>query len=221
MKTKINIKDNCLIIIIVILIISFTLNIYQAVLNKRYCYEIGEKNYNKIEEIRFRNESILSILESCIKAGSVNNRDLLTLYKNYSKISEAELNLWNNYLSNDSSVVKVLKNKEKNIIVNTRTKSELYTEIEELIYSYIQNDMNKKIDVIELKDKTLEDFRVLKDMSLDLNNYFNEFYENNCNVSDDKKKEKMIKEDYWIDILQGIQEVNSIYVEYSFTYISE
>ena len=34
-----------------ILIISFTLNIYQAVLNKRYCYEIGEKNYNKIEEI--------------------------------------------------------------------------------------------------------------------------------------------------------------------------
>ena len=81
--------------------------------------------------------------------------------------------------------------------------------------------MNKKIDVIELKDKTLEDFRVLKDMSLDLNNYFNEFYENNCNVSDDKKKEKMIKEDYWIDILQGIQEVNSKYVEYSFTYISE
>ena len=221
MKTKINIKDNCLIFIIVILIISFTLNVYQAVLNKRYCYEIGEKNYNKIEEIRFRNESILSILESCIKAGSVNNRDLLTLYKNYSKISEAELNLWNNYLSNDSSVVKVLKNKEKNIIVNTRTKSELYTEIEELIYSYIQNDMNKKIDVIELKDKTLEDFRVLKDMSLDLNNYFNEFYENNCNVSDDKKKEKMIKEDYWIDILQGIQEVNSKYVEYSFTYISE
>ena len=32
--------------------------------------------------------------------------------------------------------------------------------------------MNKKIDVIELKDKTAEDFRVLKDMSLDLNNYF-------------------------------------------------
>lgn len=221
MKTKINIKDNCLIIIIVILIISFTLNVYQAVLNKRYCYEIGEKNYNKIEEIRFRNESILSILESCIKAGSVNNRDLLTLYKNYSKISEAELNLWNNYLSNDGSVVKLLKSKEKNIIVNTRTKSELYTEIEELIYSYIQNDMNKKIDVIELKDKTAEDFRVLRDMSLDLNNYFNEFYENNCNVSDDKKKEKMIKEDYWIDILQGIQEVNNKYVEYSFTYISE
>ena len=81
--------------------------------------------------------------------------------------------------------------------------------------------MNKKIDVIELKDKTAEDFRVLKDMSLDLNNYFNEFYENNCNVSDDKKKEKMIKEDYWIDILQGIQEDNSKYVEYSFTYISE
>ena len=28
----------------------------------------------------------------------------------------------------------------------------------------------------------------------------------------------MIKEDYWVDILQGIQEVNNKYVEYSFTY---
>ena len=63
MKTKINIKDNCLIIIIVILIISFALNIYQAVLNKRYCYEIGEKNYNKIEEILF---ILLSFLDSII-----------------------------------------------------------------------------------------------------------------------------------------------------------
>ena len=218
MKIKTNIKDNCFIIIVVILMISFTVNIYQSILNKKYCYELGKQNYSKIEEIRFRNESILSILDSCVTAESVNNGDLLTLYKNYSKISEAELNLWNNYLDDDNKTLRGFKNKGKNIVVNTKTKNELYSEIEELIYSYIQNDMTEKIDVIELKGKAADDFKTLRSMALDLNNYFNSFYEENCNVPDSKKEKVMINEDYWVDILQGIQEVNNKYVEYSFTY---
>lgn len=218
MKIKTNIKDNCFMIIVVILMISFTANIYQSILNKKYCYELGKQNYSKIEEIRFRNESILSILDSCVTAESVNNGDLLTLYKNYSKISEAELNLWNNYLDDDNKTLRGFKNKGKNIVVNTKTKNELYSEIEELIYSYIQNDMTEKIDVIELKGKAADDFKTLRSMALDLNNYFNSFYEENCNVPESKKEDIMIKEDYWVDILQGIQEVNNKYVEYSFTY---
>lgn len=218
MKIKTNIKDNCFMIIVVILMISFTANIYQSILNKKYWYELGKQNYNKIEEIRFRNESILSILDSCVTAESVNNGDLLTLYKNYSKISEAELSLWNNYLADDNKTLRGFKNKGKNIVVNTKTKNELYSEIEELIYSYIQNDMTEKIDVIELKGKAADDFKTLRSMALDLNNYFNSFYEENCNVPESKKEDIMIKEDYWVDILQGIQEVNNKYVEYSFTY---
>lgn len=218
MKIKTNIKDNCFIIIILILMISFTVNIYQAILNKKYCYELGKQNYSRIEEIRFRNESIFSILDSCVTAESVNNGDLLTLYKNYSKISEAELSLWNNYLADDNKILRKFKNKGKNIVVNTKTKNELYSEIEELIYSYIQNDMTEKIDVIELKGKVADDFKTLRSMAMDLNNYFNSFYEENCNVSNSEKEKVMINEDYWVDILQGIQEVNNKYVEYNFTY---
>ena len=218
MKIKTNIKDNCFIIIVVILMISFTVNIYQSILNKKYCYELGKQNYSKIEEIRFRNESILSILDSCVTAKSVNNVDLLTLYKNYSKISEAELSLWNSYLTEDNKTLRKFKNKSKNIVVNTKTKNELYSEVEELIYSYIQNDMTEKIDVIELEGKVADDFNTLRSIALDLNNYFNSFYDENCNVPEDKKEKIMISEDYWVDILQGIQEVNNKYVEYIFTY---
>lgn len=218
MKIKTNIKDNCFIIIVIILIISFAINIYQFIFNKKYCYELGKQNYSKIEEIRFRNESILSILNSCVTAESVNNVDLLTLYKNYSKISESELSLWNSYLTENNKILNNFKNKSKNIVVNTKTKNELYSEIEELIYSYIQNDMTEKIDVIELKGKVADDFNTLKSMALNLNNYFNSFYEENCNVSEYKKEKIMISENYWIDILQGIQEVNNKYVEYSFIY---
>lgn len=218
MKIKTNIKDNCFIIIVIILIISFAINIYQFIFNKKYCYELGKQNYSKIEEIRFRNESILSILNSCVTAESVNNVDLLTLYKNYSKISESELSLWNSYLTENNKILNNFKNKSKNIVVNTKTKNELYSEIEELIYSYIQNDMTEKIDVIELKGKVADDFNTLRSMALDLNNYFNSFYEENCNVSEYKKEKIMISENYWIDILQGIQEVNNKYIEYSFIY---
>ena len=218
MKSKGNIKDNCFLIVICILMISFTVNIYQAIENNKYSYELGKQNYNKIEEIRYRNESILSILDSCVSAGSVNNIDLFTLYRNYSKISEVELSLWSNYLNSDNSIFMNKRSNSKNIVLNTTSKNELYSEIEELIYSYIQNDMTEKKDVIELQGKVAENFENLKSMSIDLNNYFDDFYAKNCDLSDEMKEKKMINHDYWIDILQGMQEVNSKYWDYEFIY---
>lgn len=217
MKVKTNIKDNCFIVIILILMISLILNIYQNISNKKYFYELGKQNFSNIEEIRSRNESILSILDSCIVAGSVNNVDLLTLYKNYTKISEAELNLWNNYIANDN-ILRKFKNKSKDKVLDIKPKNEIYSEIEELLYSHIQNDMTEKIDVIELKGKVLEDFKILRSLSYDLNNYFNNFYKENCSVSESKKEKLIINKEYWIDMLKGIEEINNKYVEYSFTY---
>ena len=217
MKVKTNIKDNCFIVIILILMISLILNIYQNISNKKYFYELGKQNFSNIEEIRSRNESILSILDSCIVAGSVNNVDLLTLYKNYTKISEAELNLWNNYIADDN-ILRKFKNKSKDKVLDIKPKNEIYSEIEELLYSHIQNDMREKIDVIELKGKVLEDFKILRSLSYDLNNYFNNFYKENCSVSESKKEKLIINKEYWIDMLKGIEEINNKYVEYSFTY---
>ncbi|WP_299996624.1 hypothetical protein [uncultured Clostridium sp.] len=217
MKVKTNIKDNCFIVIILILMISLILNIYQNISNKKYFYELGKQNFSNIEEIRSRNESILSILDSCIVAGSVNNVDLLTLYKNYTKISEAELNLWNNYIANDN-ILRKFKNKSKDKVLDIKPKNEIYSEIEELLYSHIQNDMTEKIDVIELKGKVSDDFKILRSLSYDLNNYFNNFYKENCSVSESKKEKLIINKEYWIDMLKGIEEINNKYVEYSFTY---
>ena len=217
MKVKTNIKDNCFIVIILILMISLILNIYQYISNKKYFYELGKQNFSNIEEIRSRNESILSILDSCIIAGSVNNVDLLTLYKNYTKISEAELNLWNNYIADDN-ILRKFKNKSKDKVLDIKPKNEIYSEIEELLYSHIQNDMTEKIDVIELKGKVSDDFKILRSLSYDLNNYFNNFYKENCSVSESKKEKLIINKEYWIDMLKGIEEINNKYVEYSFTY---
>ena len=140
------------------------------------------------------------------------------MHRNYSKITELELSLWSNYLNDNKHMFISKKNRSKNIVVSTTSKNELYSEIEELIYSYIQNDMTEKKDVIELQGKVAENFENLKSMSIDLNNYFNDFYAKNCDLSDGMKEKKMINHDYWIDILQVMQEVNSKYWDYEFIY---
>lgn len=142
---------------------------------------------------------------------------MLTLYKNYTKISEAELNLWNNYIADDN-ILRKFKNKSKDKVLDIKPKNEIYSEIEELLYSHIQNDMTEKIDVIELKGKLSDDFKILRSLSYDLNNYFNNFYKENCSVSESKKEKLIINKEYWIDMLKGIEEINNKYVEYSFTY---
>lgn len=220
MSNKNRLKDNCFITVIIILMISFTMNIYQSLKTEKYSVELRKQTYSKIEEIKFRNESVLTILDGCITAGSVNNEELLTLYKNYSKISEAEIGLWNDYLSEDNSIFLNKRKKVNKIVAYDTYQNDLYWQIEELVYSYIQNDMREKTEIMELKGKALTDFEVLRDMSYDLNQYFIDFYVEKLNIdaTEEKRIEMIIEENYWVDMLRGIQDINNKYVEYSFSY---
>ena len=69
MKDKITKKDKCFIIILIILFISFVLNCYQVMVNKRYKRIIESTWYGKVEERRLKNESVLCILDRCMKGG--------------------------------------------------------------------------------------------------------------------------------------------------------
>ena len=217
MSYKSNTKNNCFVIVITILLISLIINIYQAVVNNEYNKELRLQNYNRIEEIRYRNESILATLESCISSNTINNEELLTLYKNYSELAEVEVELWESYLDNLQN--KIVKHNNKTVNIPGKNKNEIYWEIEELVYSYLKNDMKENTFAMELNGKVLTDFQILRDMALDINNYFINFYSEKCtHLSDEKKKEKMIKENYWVDILEGIQEVTNEYIDYAFIY---
>ena len=215
MHLKDKVKNSYFIIVTTLLIISLIINIYQVVINHEYKHILREDNYSKIEQIRYRKESILATLEGCIKANSINNEELLALYKNYGEITKAEVELYEAEVEN-------LKNKNVNYNkkeVDISNKIDLYWEIEELIYAYLQNDMKENSYTMELKGKAYTDFEVLLNMSKDLNNYFVQFYQKHCdNLDEEKRKEEMIKKEYWIDILDGIQEINNKYIDYSFVY---
>ena len=62
MHLKDKVKNSYFIIVTTLLIISLIINIYQVVINHEYKHILREDNYSKIEQIRYRNESILSTL---------------------------------------------------------------------------------------------------------------------------------------------------------------
>ncbi|MBM6837331.1 hypothetical protein H9X77_03590 [Clostridium saudiense] len=61
------------------------------------------------------------------------------------------------------------------------------------------------------------DISVMKDISNELNNYINRFMEEKLSdLEGEEKAEKIIRKGYWIDILKGIEEINSKYKSYMF-----
>ena len=56
-------------------------------------------------------------------------------------------------------------------------------------------------------------------MTKDMNDFYNNFNEENLKGIDvDKKEATYIKKDYWIDILEGINSIIEPYSNYEFTF---
>ena len=217
MNNKVRINGSYILLIVTVLLISLIVNVYQNITYGKYKEEFQQQFYDDLEEIRYRNEAVLSILDSSVKANSISKDELLTLYKNYNAMANIEVDLWEYYFKyKDNSFMKI-DNIENQF--TSDNKNQTYWKIAELISSYLQEDINSNNDTVNLTAKKATDFIMMKDLSNDLNNFYIDFYNKNCkNLEDEKRANKVIKEGYWVDMLQGIEEVNEKYVEYPFAY---
>ena len=220
MKIKTNLKDSCFIFLVCILMISFAIIIYQNCINNVFEKELKKQRYEGIEEIRYRNESIVKVLEGCITSNKITNEELVILYKNYSEIANEEIELWQAYLDNKNRLNIFSKNKNNNIEVDYI--SEIYWDIEQLIYNYLKDDLRENISGMQLSGPSLADFSNLLYLAKDLNNYFVIHYDDNYSgLEEEEKMEKMMRNNNWISILNGIQGVSKKYIDYPFIYESE
>lgn len=217
MKLNRNVKDECFIIVVIILMISLIVNVYQSVVNDNYKIALKKQSYDNIEAIRYTNETILTTLQACIDAKKISNEELLLLYKNYNSVADYESNLWQEYIKDENNLLKGKLTSTYGVNNN-----QIYWEIEELIYLYLQNDLKNDADGIELEEKVFSDFEIMKILAEETNNLYIDFYDENCNGLENEKKEaKMIKKNYWVDIFEGIQEISDKYVDYPFIYEGE
>lgn len=217
MNNKVGIKGNYLLFIVGILLISLVLNVYQNITYKQYKDYFERQSYDNLEEIRYRNESILAILNSSISAKSISNDELLVLYKNYNEISDREVDLWEHFFKYERSPFIKIKGKDsQSINVN---KNQNYWRIGELVYTYLQKDIKENVESLQLEGKASSDFVMMKNLSNDLNDFYIEFYSKKCSgLEEEKRAKKIIKNNYWVDMIQGIEEVNERYVDYPFIY---
>lgn len=209
-------KRNHSILIIMILLISFLLNIILCINNSSYKHRVGVNSYRNIESIKVKNDKILEIINKSLEVNKISNEELLTLYTNYKDISDCIIELWDDYsFYKESSISKLSKKK-------IDTTSILENEIYSRIYSYLEksliNIMNTENNELVLRGKVKTDFNVMKNISLNMNKIFKDFNEVKlANVEGKEKESVVVKNKYWIDILNKINSVNKEYTDYDFT----
>lgn len=211
-------KNNSILIIIGTLIISLLINVYSSVMNSRYKLLIGKETYNSVREIKTRNESILSLLDQCIKAKSVTNEEMLVLYKNYTVISNEYNNLWSKYKDYGKEEIISFNKKSKTLDYSTEMPNQVYSRIETLLFEHLSLEMKNHNEKIILEGNILEDFISMNNMSQSLNDFYIDFNNTNIKDVDEEKKESIyIKNEYWVDILNGINSVVEPYLNYDYT----
>ena len=131
-------RNTSVLIMIFVLFVSLLINVYTSIMNSRYKILIGKETYKSIEEIRNRNESSLATLDQCIKAKSVSNEELLSLYKNYSSISKEFTNLWVNYKEYGKEDIISINRKSK---ISNEVPTEVYSRVESLLFEQLNYEM--------------------------------------------------------------------------------
>ena len=216
MDLKFN-KRNSFNFIIIILIISFIMNIYLSIMNNRYKEKIAKENYNILVDIKSRNENALNIIRQCLKSETVNSQELFSLYENYSYINDAYSKLWINY--NDYGKEEILDIdfiKGNDEIIETNL---IYSRIEDLIYEYMTKKLENELEVIDLKGQTLQNFILMKLLSEDISDYYERL--NNTDfygLTDEEKEFRLVNKNKWIDSLADISSIMEKYMDKEFVF---
>lgn len=196
-------------VISVVLIVSIIINIYSIMKLNDYKYKIGQQSYTDIEDIKQRNEKNMDILSKSIEVGTIKNEELLKLYKNYDAISNDIMELWQQYgqYTQNSNFIF-----SKNIKTNKVMENDIQGKIKEYLLSTLNREMKNEKSKLKLEGEDLQSFEYMYEISLRIYEYFNKFNEETLKkVTGEEKENKVIKEHYWVDMLQGIYDISNDY----------
>ncbi|NFG24266.1 hypothetical protein FDF11_08895 [Clostridium botulinum] len=208
MNKKFKIKDYA-IIITALFILSLIINIFSYVNIRNYKYRIGKESQISIEDVRQRNESNMDILNMSIDQSCIKNEELLKLYKNYEIITNDIIKLWEQYgeykANNFSMFSKKIETKK--IIEN-----DVHSRIKEYMFIVLNEAMKNRESGLILSENYLNDFVIMQELSRKIYTYFEEFNSGKLsNFTGIDREKKIIMNNYWIDMLQGIYDISDEY----------
>lgn len=197
-------------IISVVLIVSVVVNIYSIMKLNDYKYKVGKQSYLNIEDIKQRNEKNMDILSKGIEAGTIKNEELLKLYKNYDAMSSEIMELWQQYgeYTQNSKIIF-----SKNIKTNKIVENDIHGKIKEYMLSTLNREMKNERSNLRLEGEDLQSFKYMYEISSRIYESFNKFNDENLKgITGEEKEKKVIKEHYWIDMLQSIYDISNDFI---------
>ncbi|MBN1039733.1 hypothetical protein DVW12_13580 [Clostridium botulinum] len=208
MSEKFKVRDYA-IIITVLFTISLIINIFSYVNIRNYKYRIGKESQINIDSVRQRNESNMDILNMSIDQGCIKNEELLKLYKNYEIIAKNTIELWEQYgeykVNNFSRFSKEIETKK--IIQN-----DVHGRIKEYMFIVLTEAMKNRESGLMLNENYLNDFVIMQELSGKIYHYFEDFNSTKLlNFTGMDREKKIIRNNYWIDMLQGIYDISDEY----------
>lgn len=210
LKTK---NGKIILCISVILIISIIINIFQIMIISEYRQRVGSITYNNVINVKNTNISNNDILLKSIETSTIEITDLLKLYKNYGVISNNIMSLWdeyNFYKNNNYIFIK------KEIKTDVTVVNEIHSRMEEYLNSLIQKNINKKVDKIAINGGDLQNFIEMQELSSEIIDFYTSFIKENMDGMDkNQRKDIIINEYYWIDILDNIDTITKEYNEFN------
>jgi hypothetical protein len=208
--TKIIKNIDYIMLIAVLLIVSVIVNVYALFKLNDYKYKIGQQSYIKIEDVKQRNESNMDILSKSIEKGSIKNEELLKLYKNYDVITSDIIDLWQQYGAYTQNSLLIFS---KKIETNKIMENDIHGKMKEYMLSVLNREMKNEKSKLQLENEDLQSFKDMYEISSRIYEYLNKFNEETLKgVTGENREKEVVKQHYWIDMLEGIYDISDDYV---------
>ncbi|WP_297631184.1 hypothetical protein [uncultured Clostridium sp.] len=201
-------------IVLIILGISLSMNIYLSVNHYIYKTKALKNTYSYMLGIRDKVEGSLVVVDGMLETGQYKGVNILTIYDNVAIISSNMIDLWEDYNFYEN----------KPIINSTKIESDrnvgtdIFFIIEEYMKNMLINVMEDNKGIYKLTKKEKEDFLEIQSLLIEISGVFKTYDENELKGLEGKEREEVVvKKEYWIDMLDKINNINIKFSDYNFS----
>lgn len=208
-------KNIYVLAIVITLFVSFCLNIYLLTLKEVYKNRTGKKIYNEILLAKNNNEKILKSLELWNGDNKINKKELIEMNYNYEELHDNILQLLDEYNFYQSSNIVFLS---KKVDTGEIVENDIYNQILSYMDQIIQKGLYECGEYLELKESDENNLKIMLTISNNVKNYFDEIIGSTSKDNDyEEFRKKVLKDDFWVDVLQSINKINDKYKNLDFS----
>ncbi|MGL5414418.1 MAG: hypothetical protein ACRDAU_02025 [Clostridium sp.] len=201
-------------VVVSILLISLGMNVYLSVNKHIYKEKALKDTYSDLRKVKDKAKNSEEVLEVILKKEKYEGVEILYVYNDFEVMSNSITNLWCDYSFFEEKPVIT----GRKINMNSQLQGEVFYRIEEYLNNMLAKIMLDNKKDYSLKEKERKDIEKIKSFLNEIHTVFKEYNENELSGLEGEIREKeVMKKEYWIDMLDKINDINMKYSDYDFS----